>query len=247
MNLTGQFTLAARQVIPTGQPRMVRRLFDLTLAIPALIVIAPVMLIAAMAIKRSSRGPVFYRAARIGRQGRVFTMFKLRTMHVRPVAGSSITSADDPRVFRVGRWLRALKIDELPQLLNIVRGEMSVVGPRPEAPDIVARHYSAEDMRSLEVRPGLTSPGSIFYYTHGEQLLADGEAEQFYVERLLPLKMKLDLEYIQRASVVSDLFVVLRTGAVLAMKLIRRSSRKAVAMLPGTECSVPMTGARRAA
>lgn len=198
---------------------MVRRLFDLALAIPALMCIAPVLLLAALGIRWSSPGPVLYRAARIGLNGRVFTMFKLRTMHVRAVAGSSITSAGDPRVFTVGRYLRAFKIDELPQLLNIVRGDMSIVGPRPEAPDIVARYYTADDMRSLEVRPGLTSPGSIFYYTHGEQLLADGDAEQYYVTRLLPLKMRLDLDYIARASLAGDVMVILRTAFVLLRKL----------------------------
>jgi lipopolysaccharide/colanic/teichoic acid biosynthesis glycosyltransferase len=203
---------------------MVRRLLDLCLVVPAMVFVGPMLCIAAVGIRMSSQGPALYRALRIGRDGQLFTMFKLRTMHCRSVVGSSITSANDPRVFAVGRILRALKIDELPQLLNILKGEMSVVGPRPEAPDIVERHYTDEYRKSLAVPPGLTSPGSVFYYTHGEQLLADGEAEQFYVSRLLPLKMKLDLDYLPRMSVMGDLRIILQTGLVLAQKALGRTS-----------------------
>jgi lipopolysaccharide/colanic/teichoic acid biosynthesis glycosyltransferase len=201
---------------------MVRRLFDLCIAIPALIGIAPVLLLAATGIRLSSRGPIFYRASRVGRGGRTFTMFKLRTMHCRAVAGSSITSANDPRVFPVGRLLRALKIDELPQLLNIMKGDMAIVGPRPEAPDIVERYYTVRDRESLAVAPGLTSPGSVFYYTHGEQLLADGAAEDFYVTQLLPRKMTIDLEYLSRASLWSDIGVIFSTASVLVQKALGR-------------------------
>ncbi len=202
---------------------MARRFFDLCIVVPAMLCIGPILVISALAIRVSSPGPIFYRAQRIGRNGRPFTMYKLRTMHCRSVAGSSITSSNDPRVFAVGRILRALKIDELPQLINILRGEMAVVGPRPEAPDIVERHYTDEYRRSLAVPPGLTSPGSIYYYTHGEQLLADGEAEQFYVSRLLPRKMSLDLEYLDRSSVVGDIGIILRTASVLMQKALGRS------------------------
>jgi lipopolysaccharide/colanic/teichoic acid biosynthesis glycosyltransferase len=213
---------------------MVRRIFDLCLSVPALIVIAPVLLISAIAIRFSSPGPVFYPAKRIGKNGRVFTMHKMRTMHCRVLAGSSITSSNDPRVFLIGKILRALKIDELPQLLNIVRGEMSIVGPRPEAPDIVARHYTPDYMRSLEVLPGLTSPGSVFYYTHGEHLLAEGEAEEFYLARLLPLKMTLDLEYLTRSTIWTDLRLVLQTAWVLLQKSVGRNSFPAPRVLQDT-------------
>jgi len=187
---------------------MARRLFDLIAASCAFIVVAPTIVIAVVAIRLSSRGPVFYRAKRVGRNGHEFTMYKLRTMHVRSQAGSSITSSDDPRVFAVGRLLRSLKIDELPQLLNILRGDMSIVGPRPEAPDIVQSHYTAEFRRTLEVRPGLTSPGSVFYYRHGEHLLQDGSAEQDYVGKLLPLKMQQDLEWLENRSFGADIRVI---------------------------------------
>lgn len=199
-----------------------RRLFDLLLAIPALLMIAPVFALAGLAIRLSSPGPIFYRADRVGVNGQRFTMYKMRTMHCRSVAGSSITAANDSRVFAAGKILRAFKIDELPQLWNIVIGDMSIVGPRPEAPDIVERHYTADYHKSLQVRPGLTSPGSVFYYTHGEQLLAEGDAEEFYVAKLLPPKMALDLDYLNRASILSDLGVIFQTGSVLAQKALGR-------------------------
>ena len=194
---------------------MFKRGFDVCCSAVALILLAPVMIAAAVGIRLSSPGPVLYRAQRAGRGGKPFVMFKLRTMHCRAVAGSSITAANDPRVFTVGRILRALKIDELPQLMNVLIGDMSIVGPRPEALDIVDRYYTPPFRTTLDVRPGLTSPGSICYYTHGEQLLQDGDAEQFYAARLLPVKMALDLDYLQRSSLASDLAVIFETAIVL--------------------------------
>ena len=203
---------------------MLRRLFDVCCSGVATGLVAPVILVAAIGIRFSSSGPVFYKAKRVGRGGRLFTMLKMRTMHCRQVAGSSITASNDPRVFPVGRLLRALKIDELPQLWNVLKGDMSIVGPRPEAPDIVERYYNDRYLESLAVRPGLTSPGSICYYTHGEQLLADGEAEEFYVERLLPVKMEVDLQYLQHATLTSDLGIIFRTALVLVQKACGRKS-----------------------
>lgn len=199
---------------------MVRRCFDICVSLGALLVAGPVILGAALGIRFSSPGPVLYRAQRVGQKGRLFTMLKLRTMHCREVSGSSITASNDQRVFALGRLLRALKIDELPQLINVLRGDMAIVGPRPEAPDIVDRYYSAEDRKSLAVAPGLTSPGSIFYYTHGEQLLADGDAEHVYASRLLPVKMAIDLNYLQRSSLASDVLVMARTAITLLRKAL---------------------------
>jgi lipopolysaccharide/colanic/teichoic acid biosynthesis glycosyltransferase len=205
---------------------MVRRLFDLVVAGGALLCAGPVIAVAAIGVKLSSSGPAFFKASRVGQGGNLFIMYKLRTMHCRETAGSSITAAEDPRVFLVGKILRVLKIDELPQLLNIVKGEMAIVGPRPEAPDIVENHYTDEYHRSLDVPPGLTSPGSIYYYTHGEQILAeDGtDAEELYLQRLLPRKMAIDLEYLDRATLQSDLGVMLRTASVLIQKALGRTT-----------------------
>ncbi len=203
---------------------MARRILDLILTITLGLAAAPFIACGAIAVRLSSPGPAFYCARRVGRHGTEFTMYKLRSMHIRSSAGSSITAANDSRVFAAGRILRALKIDELPQLWNIVRGDMSIVGPRPEAPDIVQKHYSPEYLKSLQVAPGLTSPGSVFYYTHGEQLLPDGAAEEVYVERLLPLKMKVDLDYLVRQTVWSDLGVIFTTASVLVQKALGRRS-----------------------
>src|SRR5256884_6039922 len=169
---------------------MAKRLLDIVLAALGLALVAPVLALAALGIRLASRGPVLYRARRMGRAGAPFTMYKLRTMHQRrPAPASRITGQDDPRVFPLGAWLRRTKIDELPQLFNVVRGDMSLVGPRPEDPAIVVRHYAPVHRETLAVRPGLASPGSIYNYTHGERLLLSGQPERDYVDRLLPLKL----------------------------------------------------------
>lgn len=204
---------------------MVRRIFDITAAAVGLILLTPVLSVAAAGIRLSSPGPVLYRAQRIGRSGIPFTMLKLRTMHCRTVGGSSITAAGDSRVFSFGRILRALKIDELPQLLNVLRGDMAIVGPRPEAADIVERYYTEEFCRTLAVRPGLTSPGSICYYECGEQLLTEGDAEEYYVTHLLPAKMALDLQYLRHATLRSDLVIIFRTIVVLSRRLLQKPQR----------------------
>ncbi|HLH31559.1 MAG TPA: sugar transferase, partial [Terriglobia bacterium] len=151
---------------------MIARLFDLVLAGLAILVLSPVLLIAAAGIRLSSPGPILYRAKRVGQGGKLFTMYKFRSMHLpKGDYESRITSADDPRVFPLGAWLRFLKIDELPQLFNIIKGEMSVVGPRAEDPLIVEKYYRPEHYETLKMPPGLASPGSIFNYTHGERML----------------------------------------------------------------------------
>jgi lipopolysaccharide/colanic/teichoic acid biosynthesis glycosyltransferase len=191
---------------------MARRLFDTWLAALALLLCSPLLLAAALGIKLSSPGPVLYRAQRVGRHRRLFTMYKFRTMHAAPrAAGSAITAQHDPRVFRLGAWLRRLKIDELPQLFNILKGEMSFVGPRPEDPRIVADFYTAEQCETLRVLPGLASPGSIYNYTHGERWLDAQDAERQYVERLLPIKLALDAVYVRETSFWYDACIVGRT------------------------------------
>ena len=199
----------------------VRRLVDALLAGLALVVTAPLLALAAVGIRRASPGPVLYRAERVGRGGRPFIMYKLRTMHTRRRSDASrITGAQDPRVFPLGAWLRALKLDELPQLINVVKGEMAIVGPRPEDPAIVARHYTALGRETLTVRPGLASPGSIYSSTHGDALLHGNDPEAAYVQRLLPVKLALDAFYVRHASLAYDVRIVGRTlwviGATLA-------------------------------
>jgi lipopolysaccharide/colanic/teichoic acid biosynthesis glycosyltransferase len=191
----------------------------------ALVLVSPVLLLAALAIKTSSRGPVLYSAARVGLSGRPFTMLKLRTMRGTPSGDiQRITGGQDSRVSAVGRWLRKLKIDELPQLVNVVRGDMVLVGPRPEDPSIVADYYTPFMRRTLNVLPGLTSPGSLDYFAREERMPADpAEAERVYVSTLLPRKAALDLVYIQNRSWHYDLQLVVRTaGSMLGARTLFR-------------------------
>jgi lipopolysaccharide/colanic/teichoic acid biosynthesis glycosyltransferase len=169
------------------------------------------------------RGSVPLERRQPGYGGREFTLFKLRTMHINPGGdGHAITGRRDPRVFPFGAMLRTTKIDELPQLLNVIRGDMALVGPRPEDPEIVRRHYRPDDLKTLQVFPGLTSPGSLYYYTSCEGLLPDGDATKVYAEQLLPLKLDIDRAYISNTSLLSDARVVLRTVGVIIARLLGR-------------------------
>jgi lipopolysaccharide/colanic/teichoic acid biosynthesis glycosyltransferase len=206
---------------------MVKRLFDVVCAGTALLVTAPLLGIAALSIKLTDPGPVFFRARRVGYLGRQFTMYKLRTMKNGDGGrgtgeGSRITGLQDHRVTTLGRFLRRTKIDELPQLFNVLRGDMSIVGPRPEDPAIVREHYSSTDLETLGVRPGLASPGSIYQYVEGDKLLTGKDPETSYVDKLLRTKLALDLVYIRRASLRRDIAVIGRTlwaiGAIAAGK-----------------------------
>lgn len=204
---------------------MAKRLFDVCLAALGLVLTAPLLAIAALGIRLASPGPVLYRARRVGKDGALFTMYKLRSMH--RDAGSSasrITGRADPRVFPLGRWLRRAKLDELPQLVNVLRGDMAIVGPRPEDPAIVARHYSTLERETLAVRPGLASPGSLFHSTDGERWLGTADPERDYVDRFMPIKLALDVVYVRRASLGYDLRVIGRTAWVVCSGLAGKRS-----------------------
>jgi lipopolysaccharide/colanic/teichoic acid biosynthesis glycosyltransferase len=212
-------------------------------AVVALLAVSPLLLVAAIGIKLSDSGPILYRALRIGRdrrslairssvnsrsnerrqlgyRGREFTMYKFRTMYNRSDTLSPITMLNDTRIFPFGAWLRATKIDELPQLFNVLKGDMALVGPRPEAPEIVREYYSAADIGTLRVRPGLTSPGALYYFTQCEGLLDRGAIVQFYAETLLPLKLALDRVYLKHASVTYDIRVIVRTIGILTARAL---------------------------
>ena len=202
---------------------MIKRLLDVVLSAAALIVLAPIITLAALGIWLWDRGPVFYRARLTGRDGRPFTMYKLRTMRVDHGRFQSIITADrDPRIFPLGAWLRRSKVDELPQLVNILLGDMSIVGPRPQHPDIVQRYYRPEHRELLAVRPGLTSPGTLYDYAHGDALVGTTDPERGYVERLLPLCLALDLVYVRRASLAYDATLVARTVAQIVTTVCGR-------------------------
>ncbi|HQZ63919.1 MAG TPA: sugar transferase [Planctomycetaceae bacterium] len=196
---------------------MAKRLFDLCASIIALALLWPILLLAYLAIRLSSPGPAMYPAKRVGRHGRIFVMHKFRTMHIGADAGSAITGARDPRVFFAGRILRALKIDELPQLYDVLTGKMSIVGPRPEDPRIVAQYYSAEALRTLDVAPGLSSLGSIYYYTHTQDHLDDSDPEGSYLANLLPIKLALDIIHQRRASMTYDMKIILKTAVTILL------------------------------
>ena len=190
------------------------------LASIGLVVSLPVMVVAAAAIFVVNPGPVIYRADRVGRSGRVFVMYKLRTMYVRRGdSGSIVTAAGDGRVFPLGKLLRRLKVDELPQMVNIVKGDMSIVGPRPRDPQIVRRCYTSLHRETLNVLPGLTSPGTLFYLTHGEPTLRSRDPEGEYRARILPQKLALDVDYVRNRSAWIDVWMVVRTvGAIFNLR-----------------------------
>ena len=201
-----------------------KRAFDVLFAGLALIIVSPVLAVAAVGVRLAGGpGPILFRAQRIGQDQRPFTMYKLRTMRVVVDTGASvITAHGDPRIFPLGRLFRSAKLDELPQLLNILRGDMSVVGPRPEDPRMVQRFYTAFHYKSLTVAPGLTSPGSIYAYTHGEARLDLRDPERSYGNDLLPIKMALDIVYVRQASLGYDLALICRTVWMLATAFLGR-------------------------
>ena len=188
------------------------RLFDLAVAAAGLFLLAPLFALLALAVKLSSPGPVFHRGRRVGKDGAPFDLFKFRSMRVGE-AGPEITRAGDARVTAVGRLLRKWKLDELPQLINVLAGEMSLVGPRPESPRYVAM-YDAGQRRILSVRPGITSPASLLYRSEEEQLAGE-DWERTYVERVMPEKLRVDLAYVDRRTFRSDLGVILQTVAAI--------------------------------
>lgn len=189
---------------------MLKRAFDFLASGVGLIILSPVLLGIALAVRRSSPGPALYRAQRTGRHGREFTLYKFRSMVAdADRQGPGITASGDSRVTGVGRFLRRTKLDELPQLINVLRGDMSLVGPRPEDPRYVAL-YTPEQRRILDYRPGITSAASLTYRNE-EQMLAGDDWERVYVEQVMPAKLAIDLEYAQRANLARDIALILRT------------------------------------
>jgi len=192
-----------------------KRAFDICSAALGLLMLSPVFLVTAALIKLDSNGPVFFRQERVGRGFRRFRIYKFRTMAVgAPGAGPAITIGNDPRITRIGRLLRHRKVDELPQLLNVLAGEMSVVGPRPEVPRYV--EYFLEDYREiLRVRPGITDPASVKFRDEAALLGASPDPELLYRSYILPEKIKIGKAYVRHASLRMDLMVVLQTLAAL--------------------------------
>ena len=195
-----------------------RRCIDVLLAGVGGLLVAPVVLVLAVWIRWDSPGSPFFSQIRIGKDGRPFRLHKLRSM--RPVAGveSGLTQGHgDPRITRVGRWMRRTKLDELPQLWNVFQGDMSLVGPRPEVPEFVAL-YSEAQREVLRVRPGLTDPASLDAFDEGEELAAVADPDAHYVDVILPRKVAAQIAYLNRRTLTSDAQVVARTVA----RVVRR-------------------------
>ena len=189
---------------------MAKRLFDLIGATLALLLLSPLLLAAALAVKLDTPGPVFYRQERVGRGGVPFLIHKFRTMH-HGAGGPPLTVGDDARITRSGTWLRRTRIDELPQLIDVVLGHMSLVGPRPEVPRYVALYPPALRERVLAVRPGITDPASLAYIDEAAQLAAAADPERQYVEVILPAKLRGSADYAENATLWTDLRVLLAT------------------------------------
>ncbi|MGX8702413.1 sugar transferase [Caproiciproducens sp.] len=193
-----------------------KRAFDIVASLLILAVCSPFSLLLALAIKIDSRGPVFYRQVRVGRYNQDFKIFKFRTM-VRDAdkIGPPLTVGDDPRVTKVGRLIRKLRLDEFSQLLNVLGGSMSLVGPRPEVRKYVDV-YAPEYMATLLIRPGITATSSIAFKDEDSLLNAAEDPEKVYVEQILPPKMAYNLEYMKNISLLNDIKIMFRTvGAVL--------------------------------
>lgn len=190
-----------------------KRLFDIAVALALSLPALPFCLIIAVLIKLDSRGPVIFAARRVGLGGRLFTMYKFRTM----VAGAGpadqpLTRLADERVTRLGARLRAMRVDELPQLFNVLKGDMSLVGPRPEDPAFVDR-YSDEQRRVLTVRPGITGPSQL-HFCNESLLLDDDDYEHRYIEEIMPRKLSMDIEYVDNHGLGGDLLLLVKTLAL---------------------------------
>jgi lipopolysaccharide/colanic/teichoic acid biosynthesis glycosyltransferase len=198
---------------------MAKRVFDLLGASLALLLLSPLMLTIALAIKLDSRGPVFFRQQRVGRHGVPFRIHKFRSMVANaPQRGPALTVGDDPRITRVGRWLRRTRLDELPQLFDVLAGRMSLVGPRPEVPQYVAHYPPQLRERALSVRPGITDPSSLLYLDEAELLARAADPQREYIEVILPRKLKCAADYAAQANLRSDLGVLLRTLKLLLQR-----------------------------
>jgi lipopolysaccharide/colanic/teichoic acid biosynthesis glycosyltransferase len=202
-----------------------KRILDVLLAATAFLVVAPVLLVCAMAIYLDSRGSIFYSQWRVGRNAVPFRIIKLRTM-VKGADGQGprLTASGDPRITRVGRILRCAKLDELPQLLNVLRGEMSLVGPRPELPEYVSKYTLSERM-IFDVKPGITGPASVTYIDEESVLAERSNREEFYVNHLMREKLDVDLAYCRTLSFSSDLKIILQTATSLFNAFRRKQSR----------------------
>lgn len=198
---------------------MAKRLLDLTVSALALLLLSPLLLLIALAVKLDSAGPVFFRQERVGQGGRVFRIHKFRTMRTDAERlGPQVTVGRDPRITRVGHWLRDRRLDELPQLIDVLLGTMSLVGPRPEVPRYVAHYPAALKAEVLAVRPGLTDPATLAHLDEAALLAAAPDPERAYIDEVLPRKLALQADYARRATLRGDLGLLWRTLCALVRR-----------------------------
>lgn len=194
---------------------MIKRLFDIVASGCGLLVLSPVLLLVALWVKLDSKGPVFYRQVRVGLHNKDFRIFKFRSMRVGADKGSLVTiGGRDPRVTRSGYFIRKYKLDELPQLINVLMGDMSLVGPRPEVRRYVD-YWTSEQMHVLDVRPGITDPASIKFRNENELMEQASNPEDYYIHVIMQEKIKLYLEYVKNASFMYDLKLIFQTFKVI--------------------------------
>lgn len=189
---------------------MLKRIFDITLSLFGLIILLPFMLIIAILIKLDSKGPVFFKQIRVTKNGREFKIFKYRTMRVDSDKYSQITVGKDNRITKIGAFLRKYKLDEIPQLINVFIGDMSLVGPRPEVPKYVA-FYTDEQKEILKVRAGITDYASIEFSDENDLLASEEDPEKAYIEKIMPKKIELNKKYILEISILTDIKIILLT------------------------------------
>lgn len=196
---------------------MAKRLFDIVMSALGLAALSPVLLITAFVVWFDTPGPVMYRQARVGRHGRVFHIHKFRSMHVQQPSGAlQVTADDDPRITRSGRIIRQWKLDELPQLIDVFLGRMSLVGPRPEVPRYVASYPPELRDVVLSVRPGITDPASIRFRDENALLAGEPDRDRAYIEKVLPEKLRLQAEYVRERSFMADIRIIFQTLRVVA-------------------------------
>jgi len=188
---------------------VIRRCLDVVVSLMLLLVLSPVLAVLALLVKMSSPGPVLFRQQRVGLNGKPFELLKFRSMRV-AAGGPEVTAGGDARITPVGRFMREWKLDELPQFLNVLRGEMSLVGPRPEVPRYVA-YYTPEQRQVLTVRPGITGITQLEYRNEEELLKGRDDVEEYYIQEIMPAKLRLDLQYVQTRTLLRDLGILVRT------------------------------------
>ncbi len=190
---------------------MIKRLFDIIISFLALVILLPVLIIISIWVLLDSKGGIFYRQTRVGKNNHDFTLLKFRTMHPGADTKGLLTVGErDPRITGAGYSLRRTKLDELPQLINILAGDMSLVGPRPEVRKYVDL-YTDEQLKVLDIRPGLTDNASLAYIDESEILAKSEDPEKTYIETILPAKLELNLQYIRERSMVKDIGIIFRT------------------------------------